>query len=389
MTRDRMGGLLVAAASILWGFSGTVAKYLFNQSVAPWVLVEIRLTLSAALLGLALVLWDKSYFRIKRADLVAFVVLGVSLAMVQFTYYLAISLTSVATEVFLQSLSPLVIVAYETVIIRQALTVRKLISLLLAVGGVAMIILGRGTWLAAGGLGVVVGLLSAVFAAFYSLYSKHRLSGDYRPWTVLFYGLCFGALFWWIVLPPTKVFHLGYSAAQMSFFLYIAILATVLPWGFFFKGLALTSASKAGIINVLEPVVATTTAAVLLGEGFNLVQAVGGILALLGVLIGGISALSGGAIDNFLMRLTDVMLSIPTLPLLMVAVGLGLFLLNRRTLAGWIIGGIGVIFFVVNFVIYFYPDFEAWSQLVGPIILIIVGVLFLYRYHHSGEEPKS
>lgn len=76
-----------------------------------------------------------------------------------------------------------------------------------------------------------------------------------------------------------------------------------------------------------------------------------------------------------------------TWPLLLVAVGVGLFLWNRRTLAGWIIGGIGIIFFVVNFVIFFFPGFEDWTFLVGPIILIIIGVLLLYRSYHDSRHP--
>jgi hypothetical protein len=63
-------------------------------------------------------------------------------------------------------------------------------------------------------------------------------------------------------------------------------------------------------------------------------------------------------------------------------------LLNRRTLAGWIIGGIGIIFFVVNFVIFFFPGFEDWTFLVGPIILIIIGVLLLYRSYHDSRHPR-
>jgi len=74
-----------------------------------------------------------------------------------------------------------------------------------------------------------------------------------------------------------------------------------------------------------------------------------------------------------------------TWPLILVSIGVGLFLMNRKTLAGWIIGGIGVIFFAVYIAIYFYPGFEAWTFLVGPIILIIIGVLLLYRYHHSKQ----
>ncbi len=79
-------------------------------------------------------------------------------------------------------------------------------------------------------------------------------------------------------------------------------------------------------------------------------------------------------------------------PLLLVVSGVGLFMVNRRTWAGWILGGIGVILFVVNFVIEFFPEFEAWSDLVGPIILLIIGILLLYRYYYglkASEEKKS
>jgi hypothetical protein len=77
-----------------------------------------------------------------------------------------------------------------------------------------------------------------------------------------------------------------------------------------------------------------------------------------------------------------------TWPLLLVAIGFGLFLWNRRTLAGWIVGGIGIIFFVVNFVIFFFPGFEDWTCLVGPIILIIIGVLLLHRSYHDSRHPR-
>ncbi len=77
-----------------------------------------------------------------------------------------------------------------------------------------------------------------------------------------------------------------------------------------------------------------------------------------------------------------------TWPLLLVTIGVGLYLINRRTLAGWVIGGIGIILFVVNAVVHFFPAFENWTFLVGPIILIIIGVLLLHRYYHDGHEPQ-
>ena len=106
-----------------------------------------------------------------------------------------------------------------------------------------------------------------------------------------------------------------------------------------------------------------------------------------GQLMGGLVLVTLGAL-LLLHRLVILNFYTTSWPILLVAIGLGLFLINRRTWAGWIIGGIGVILFVVNFVIVFFPDVEAWSDLVGPIILVIIGILLLYRYSHKGLESK-
>jgi membrane-bound ClpP family serine protease len=74
-------------------------------------------------------------------------------------------------------------------------------------------------------------------------------------------------------------------------------------------------------------------------------------------------------------------------PVILVAVGVALFLINRQSLASWIVGGIGVILFIVNFVIAFFPEVEAWSDLIWPTILVIIGVLLLYRYYQT-PSPK-
>ena len=69
-------------------------------------------------------------------------------------------------------------------------------------------------------------------------------------------------------------------------------------------------------------------------------------------------------------------------PLILVAIGVALFFSDPQTLAGWIVGGIGIILFVVYFVLAFFPEIEAWIDLVWPIILILIGGLLLYRYFH-------
>ncbi len=109
-----------------------------------------------------------------------------------------------------------------------------------------------------------------------------------------------------------------------------------------------------------------------------------------GLLLGGLILVTLGAL--LLLHRLFILNFETSWPLLLVVIGVGLFLVNRRTWAGWILGGIGVILFVVNFVIEFFPEFEAWSDLVGPIILLIIGILLLYRYYYglkASEGNKS
>ena len=100
-----------------------------------------------------------------------------------------------------------------------------------------------------------------------------------------------------------------------------------------------------------------------------------------GQLIGGLVLLTLGVL--FILDRLIILEIYISWPLVLVAVGVGLFLSKPSSLTAWVVGGIGVILFVVNFVIAFFPEVETWSDLVWPTILIIVGVLLLYRYYQS------
>jgi drug/metabolite transporter (DMT)-like permease len=76
-------------------------------------------------------------------------------------------------------------------------------------------------------VGLISGVVSSLFFAFYSLYGEKGLK-RYDPWTIVLFGFGFGALFYWIVASPSSVFKANYSLNVWLAFLYIAILSGLL-----------------------------------------------------------------------------------------------------------------------------------------------------------------
>lgn len=104
-----------------------------------------------------------------------------------------------------------------------------------------------------------------------------------------------------------------------------------------------------------------------------------------GHLIAGLVLLTVGCL--FILDRLFILQIYTSWPLILVAVGVALFLLNPHSLASRIVGGIGVLLFLIYFVTAFFPEAEAWSDLVWPSILVIIGIFFLCRYYQA-PAPK-
>lgn len=282
---DKLKGFLcILLADILWGLSATVAKYLFNQQISPFDLVQVRLILSSVLLLAYLAAVNPEAIRVKRPDLPYLFIFGtMGMATVQFTYLFTISETNVATAVFLEYLAPIFIFIYELLRGREGLTKTKMLSLAGAMAGGFLIVKGTpGAGMAVTPLGLASGLTSAVSFAFLTVYSSYRLK-KYSAWTTLLWGMGIGGLVWCIYQAPWVTF-LAHGLHDWLFFLYIAVFATIIPYGLFFKGIKYLSPVVAGITSTMEPVAAGILAFLILGEVLTNMQITGGILILAAVI---------------------------------------------------------------------------------------------------------
>lgn len=284
------GYLLIAGATVFWALSGTLAKFVFvNRSIPPLVLVEFRLLGSFVLLAALLAALNPAELRqalglvFRRTDARYFLIYGTAgMAMVQLSYFLAISEGSVATAIFLQYLAPVLTAIYFGLLRRKRLEGNVKLSLLLAVCGSGLLLLGSGTGLATSTLGLFAGLASAGFLSFYTIYGARGVSA-YGPRILLLGALGVGSVAVMPFFPPWRVAGLGWAAADWLFIAYLAVFGTLIPFMMFLAGLRTVAPVQATLTAMLEPVLATAFAWVLLGEALRLPQLAGGALIITAV----------------------------------------------------------------------------------------------------------
>ena len=280
------GYLLACAAAVLWGFSGVVTKFLLRRRLLPEELLLFR-TVFASLLMLGwLRLTAPRLLRVQRSDLRYFILLGLfGMATSQGFYYFALSYTSVGIALLIQYQAPVLLMIYGVLSGTERVGAGKLLAAATAIGGCALMIYGQ-----AGGPGnlslpgALFALGSAFGFAFYSGFGKRGLL-HYDPRTMVTYAFIVSALVWTLRLPPWRVPWRNYDLATIAFFIYLAAVATILPFILYFASLRYLEPSRSSLTSMLEPVVATTVAWLWLGETMTPLQFLGGAGVLGGVLL--------------------------------------------------------------------------------------------------------
>ncbi|VEN74694.1 EamA family transporter [Candidatus Desulfarcum epimagneticum] len=287
MSVSKRGYLYVIAAAFLWASSGSAAKFLFNQGMSPFELVQLRLTISSACLFVWLAARRPALLRIEKKDIFYFAVLGtVGMAAVQFFYLFAISRIHVAPAILLEYLAPVFIAIYMTVFAGERIDTLTLLAIL---GSFAGVLLVSGVWgsdvSAMKISGVIAGVCAGLAFAWYSIHGEYGMR-RYPPWTVLFYALATAAVVWNVICFPLESFFQVRSPAQWGVVLYIGVLGTLTAFALYFKGVNLIRASRAGAAATLEPIVAGILSWMFLNEAPTPAQIAGGALV-----IGSVAAL--------------------------------------------------------------------------------------------------
>jgi drug/metabolite transporter (DMT)-like permease len=279
------GFLLLLLAVLFWGGAAPLGKLLIVTRFDTLIIVQTRTSLAFILLLLFFLLNDRSVFRIELCDIWKFAMLGViGVAITNYTYYYTVKEASVATAILVQYTAPMWIVLYSALILKEdRLDYVTIASLVIAlVGCYFAVTSGSMQNINLKGWTIITGPMSA-FTFAYQVIGTKQLIKRYSIWTLLLYMFGFSAFFWLCINPPWNVIAKHYNCSDWGILWMFAIVSILIPQMAFASGLKHLDASTAGIISVMEPVIAIVAAFFILGESLSIIQMFGGLMVLLAV----------------------------------------------------------------------------------------------------------
>ncbi|MEW5799179.1 MAG: EamA family transporter [Bacteroidota bacterium] len=284
--KEWKGYLAISAAAFLWGVAATVAKFFFNKNYDPLILVQMRVTISFAVLFIFFLVTNRSLLKFNVKDVPLFLTAGIlGVAGSNYFYYMAIKETNVSTSILVQYTAPIMVMVYVTVVQKEKLTMPKLSALVLSVVGIFLAIgaydpsVLRGTE-----LGIGLALLAAVSFSIFNISGK-KLTQRYTVWTGLVYLFGAATLFWSFINTPMDIVRAEYSFDDWKVFATIALISILIPYSLYYYGLHHIQSSKAIITSTLEPVVAIASEWLFLGGTMGMLQVFGAILVISAILL--------------------------------------------------------------------------------------------------------
>jgi drug/metabolite transporter (DMT)-like permease len=280
------GTLLCLGSGAAFGAMAVFGKLAYGDGATVGTLLAVRFALAAALFW-ALVLAGGAAAEIRalrRGDVgVGLALGGAGYALQAGCYFAALERIDASLLSLLLYTFPAIVAAAAVALGRERLDGRRLASLVLASGGLALVVAGAGAG-ALDPLGVALGLGAAVVYSTYILVSD-GIVGRMRP-QVLSALVCTGAAASLTVgsallgqLRPGDL-----TVAGWGWLACLAVVSTVAAISLFFAGLERVGPTTASILATVEPLVTVLLAFLVFGETLGVVQVAGGGLVLAAVL---------------------------------------------------------------------------------------------------------
>ena len=246
----------VLAAGTFWGTMGFFARNLYGAGFGPLEVAQTRITTGLILVGLYILIFNRSQFKVKLKDIWCFLGTGiVSLLLFSTCYFSALNYTSLAVAAILLYTAPFFVMILSLFLFKEKMNGKKIFALLLAFSD-CVLVSGVGGDTVFSWKGILLGVGSGFFYALYSIFGRYAINRGYGAWTMTFYTFLFcsvGCAFLsnWQVIGGVMTA----DSTNILWILGLGFVTAFLPYVLYSTGLEHMESSKASILASVEPVV--------------------------------------------------------------------------------------------------------------------------------------
>ena len=189
--------LLPVLAGVCWGSSGVFVRILYAAGFDNYSITFARLSVTVLIMGIVILIKDKSLFRISRRDVPLLMVSGMfGYFLMNLFYNSSINLLSLSLASILLCTAPVYVIIFGAIIFKEKITPVKILCLLGVVFGCVLLSgiveSGELQWSA---YGILMGVLCSMSNAVCTM-GCNEASGvrQINPLTVLFYNAFFAMI---------------------------------------------------------------------------------------------------------------------------------------------------------------------------------------------------
>jgi drug/metabolite transporter (DMT)-like permease len=277
-----------------FAINGPVAKLALLNGLSSSELSALRIEGAFLLLLIISLFIGRKGLRVKKNEILPLIGYGFfGVAMTQFLYFVAIKRIEVGVALIIEFTAPIMVALYLRFVLKRQVSARVWLSLFLAILGLSFI---TQVWTGSklDSFGVISAFGAAVALAIYYIGGEFLVSKRSAiSLTTLAMGV--GAIFWFFAQPLNTIpwnllsnqvvlpHNIG-SIPLGAVIFWIIFMGTVSPFLLYFMAFKYIDSKRASVFGLLEPVLASVVALILLGETLVGIQILGGFMVLTGVL---------------------------------------------------------------------------------------------------------
>lgn len=246
-------------AGIMFGSTGIFVRTLTENGVDSTTLLFLRFSIAILYMFIAIIISDKSLFKVSKEDIPLFLVCGLCILGLNLCYNNSINSLTLSLAAILLSTAPVFVLIFEYFMFGEKISSIKVFCVILVLIGCTLVTgLIEENSINISLIGILTGLGAAIFWAIYSVSSRKSIDMGKHTFTILFYSLIIIAI---VTIPFTHFTQITNfinlnPIPNILFLLLHSLVSFALPYILITVSLNHLDAGTAVILSSDEPIAA-------------------------------------------------------------------------------------------------------------------------------------